>query len=63
MDACTPGGGDAVCTCAWTEITETISYERFVEIENELLELGPDASPEDLPDDLVAIMTGCTGAS
>ena len=63
MDACVPGAGDAVCTCAWTGITESISYERFVEIETELRELGADVAPEDLPQDLVSIMTECAGAS
>lgn len=63
MDTCAPGGGEPMCACAWTEITETIPYDRFVEIENELAELGTDVSPEDLPSDLVTVMTACVGAS
>ena len=63
MDSCVPGAGDAVCGCAWTEITETISYERFVEMENEILALGDDFAPEDVPTELVTIMTQCAGAS
>lgn len=63
MDSCVPGGGEAMCSCAWTEITETISYERFVEMESEILALGDDFAPEDVPAELVTIMTQCAGAS
>jgi hypothetical protein len=58
MDACTEGGSEAMCSCAWTEITETIPFDRFAEMEATL-----EADQSAQIDELTTIMTECQAAT
>lgn len=58
MDECLPSGGEPLCTCSWTKITETIPFDRFVEM-NATLEADPNAAI----DELSTIRAECLAAS
>ncbi|MBN2624849.1 MAG: Hsp70 family protein [Acidimicrobiales bacterium] len=57
MGECTVQGSQASCECAWDEVTETIPFDRFTEIEAELA-ADPDAEVEEL----TTIIDACMGA-
>lgn len=60
MDSCASGGGDfEVCECAFDEISHTIDFVRFVEVD-EFMQTNPDS---DLPDEFVVIYEQCLDRS
>ena len=59
LSSCTSTGGtEAACGCAWDEITASMTFERFSEIEADLAE-DPDL---EVPE-LTAIIDQCSGAT
>ena len=59
MTSCTSTGGtDAACGCAWDEITVSMTFERFSEIEADLAEDPTLDVPE-----LTSIIAQCSGAT
>lgn len=62
LDACIADGGDAVrpaCECLYSSISETIPFDRFAEIDEDLTRAREVGEPIVLPDDVAELLPAC----
>jgi hypothetical protein len=58
LESCTAGlgpGGQAVCRCAYDELTRTVPFAEYRRIDRQLRD-----DPETVPSRISALVTGCT---